>query len=180
METEVNGVFVAAHELKSPLVLLRQLALSLDSSDIKSLEKTASAAIIKNYFGTPDITSSDISQGEREPVDFITGFDYISHFDYSTRRALYEKAKRMLKPGGLFLFSAREPVTGIKMRAVEGWEKYPVYEAMWTSKQLIAELEDNGFQIRFLIPTGTGLYDVLPAKYKNIPSLYIVGAVPLR
>ncbi len=153
---------------------------NFNASCIKSLEKTASAAIIKNYFGSSDITSSDISQAESEPVDFITGFDYISHFDYNTRRVLYEKAKRMLKPGGLFLFSAREPVTSIKMRAVDGWEKYPAYEAMWTSKQLIAELEENGFQIRFLIPTGTGLYDKLPAKYKNIPSLYIVGAVPLR
>lgn len=153
---------------------------NFNASCIKSLEKTASAAIIKNYFGSSNITSSDISQAESEPVDFITGFDYISHFDYNSRRALYEKAKRMLKPGGLFLFSAREPVTGIKMRAIDGWEKYPVYEAMWTSKQLIAELEENGFQIRFLIPTGTGLYDMLPDKYKDIPSLYIAGAVPLR
>ena len=40
MATEVNNIFVAAHELKSPLVLLRQLALSLDSEDEKSLEKT--------------------------------------------------------------------------------------------------------------------------------------------
>ena len=40
MATEVNNIFVAAHELKSPLVLLRQLALSLDADDEVSLEKT--------------------------------------------------------------------------------------------------------------------------------------------
>jgi signal transduction histidine kinase len=45
MKTEVNGVFVAAHELKSPLILLRQLALSLDAEDEKSLEKTKNRMI---------------------------------------------------------------------------------------------------------------------------------------
>jgi signal transduction histidine kinase len=45
MKTEVNGVFVAAHELKSPLILLRQLALSLDTEDEKSLEKTKNRMI---------------------------------------------------------------------------------------------------------------------------------------
>lgn len=146
---------------------------------IRSLEKTASAAIIKNYFGTSAITSSDISQPAGEQFDFVTGFDYINHFGYRDRISLYKKAKSMLKPGGLLLFSGKDPVTEIKIRAVEGWEKYSAYEAMWTSKQLVTELEENGFQVRFLIPTGTGLYSVLPDKYKEIPSLYIIGAVPL-
>ena len=33
MESEVNGILVAAHELKAPLNLLRQLAFSLDFAD---------------------------------------------------------------------------------------------------------------------------------------------------
>ncbi len=33
MNLEVNGILVAAHELKAPLALMRQLALSLDPSD---------------------------------------------------------------------------------------------------------------------------------------------------
>ena len=33
MHLEVNGILVAAHELKAPLALMRQLALSLDPSD---------------------------------------------------------------------------------------------------------------------------------------------------
>ena len=45
MATEVNNIFVAAHELKSPLVLLRQLALSLDTDDEVSLEKTKNRMI---------------------------------------------------------------------------------------------------------------------------------------
>lgn len=35
METEVNGILVAAHELKAPLAVLRQLAFSLDDMDPK-------------------------------------------------------------------------------------------------------------------------------------------------
>ena len=36
METEVSGILVAAHELKAPLAVLRQLALSLDDVDEKN------------------------------------------------------------------------------------------------------------------------------------------------
>ena len=45
MTSEVNNIFVAAHELKSPLTLLRQLALSMDFEDQKSLERTQSHMI---------------------------------------------------------------------------------------------------------------------------------------
>lgn len=34
MSTEVNGILVAAHELKAPLAVMRQLALSLDDKNI--------------------------------------------------------------------------------------------------------------------------------------------------
>jgi signal transduction histidine kinase len=45
MATEVNSIFVAAHELKSPLSLLRQLALSMDFEDEKSLKYTQNRMI---------------------------------------------------------------------------------------------------------------------------------------
>ena len=46
MESEVNGILVAAHELKAPLSLVRQLALSLDFADsTESLEHTRSQMI---------------------------------------------------------------------------------------------------------------------------------------
>ncbi|MBQ6130152.1 HAMP domain-containing histidine kinase [Candidatus Saccharibacteria bacterium] len=38
MSLEVNGIFVAAHELKAPLSLMRQLALSLDPADPRQVE----------------------------------------------------------------------------------------------------------------------------------------------
>ena len=45
MTKEVNSVFVTAHELKSPLSLLRQLALSMDFDDEKSLKMTQSRMV---------------------------------------------------------------------------------------------------------------------------------------
>ena len=38
MESEVDGILVAAHELKAPLTILRQLALSFDEMDKKGEE----------------------------------------------------------------------------------------------------------------------------------------------
>lgn len=40
MESEVSSILVAAHELKAPLALLRQLALSLDFDDTATAEQT--------------------------------------------------------------------------------------------------------------------------------------------
>jgi len=39
MQPEVNGIFVAAHELKAPLALMRQLALSFDPNDPKETKE---------------------------------------------------------------------------------------------------------------------------------------------
>ena len=36
MDEEVDGILVAAHELKAPLAVLRQLALSFDEMDVKN------------------------------------------------------------------------------------------------------------------------------------------------
>lgn len=46
MTSEVNGIFVAAHELKTPLSLMRQLALSLGISDDKSSQERICAQMV--------------------------------------------------------------------------------------------------------------------------------------
>ena len=38
MDTEVDGILVAAHELKAPLTVLRQLALTLDGATMRDDE----------------------------------------------------------------------------------------------------------------------------------------------
>ena len=56
MLSEVGGLAVAAHELKSPLVVMRQLALSMDFDDSKTeLESTRKQLV--------DISERAIRQG---------------------------------------------------------------------------------------------------------------------
>lgn len=74
----------------------------------------------------------------------------------------------MMETDGLFILNGFDAVIGIKLRAINGWGEYPVYEALWTREQLISELEDNGFKIKFLIPAGTGIFDMLPPKYRKV------------
>lgn len=45
MQSEVDSIFLAAHELKSPLALLRQLAFALDPDDPASTQRTQSQLI---------------------------------------------------------------------------------------------------------------------------------------
>lgn len=46
MESEVNGILVAAHELKAPLALMRQLAFSLDLVNTEAERKKIQSQII--------------------------------------------------------------------------------------------------------------------------------------
>ena len=107
--------------------------------------------------------------------DVINGMNFMNHLDYAGRKKIYARVKTMLKAGGLFVFNGFDAVIGIKLRAVAGWENFPVYEALWTREQLISELEENGFKIKFLIPAGTGLFDMLPPKYRKSAAERIVG-----
>ena len=45
MTVEVNSIFLAAHELKSPLALMRQLALSLDSDSPEQVQRSKTQLI---------------------------------------------------------------------------------------------------------------------------------------
>ena len=75
MEQEVNGILVAAHELKAPLSVLRQLALSMDFDDEKSsLEHLQSQMIsvseraIKQVNDLTKISRLEDGLFEMEPV----------------------------------------------------------------------------------------------------------------
>lgn len=75
MEQEVNGILVAAHELKAPLSVLRQLALSMDFNDSKTkLEHLQSEMIsvseraIKQVNDLSKIARLEDGPFEMEPV----------------------------------------------------------------------------------------------------------------
>lgn len=75
MESEVNGILVAAHELKAPLNLLRQLAFSLDfaenSGDVKQIQNKMISVSDRAIRQVQDLTKiARLEDGlfEMEPV----------------------------------------------------------------------------------------------------------------
>ena len=75
MESEVNGILVAAHELKAPLNLLRQLAFSLelaeDASDIKKIQSkmiSVSDRALKQVQDLTKIARLEDGLFEMEPI----------------------------------------------------------------------------------------------------------------
>lgn len=143
---------------------------------IDIMEKTALSAMENCHFPKGCISKCLISETSDGCFDLINGFNFVNHMDYINRRNIYAKVHSMLKSGGLFVMNGSDAVVGIKLRAIKGWENRNVYEALWTREQIISELEENGFKIKFLIPAGTGFMDILPAKYRKSPAEWIVGA----
>jgi len=84
MESEVNGILVAAHELKAPLAVLRQLAFALPEMD-SSGEHTRSEMInvseraIKQVNDLAKIRRLDDGLFEMEPVAVREVCDAVSH-----------------------------------------------------------------------------------------------------
>ena len=100
MEKEVDGILVAAHELKAPLSVLRQLALSFDGMDaknehIRSEMVSVSERAIKQVNDLVKIRRLEDGLFAMEPVAVREVCDAVSHeleylFNYN-RRDLYIK-----------------------------------------------------------------------------------------
>lgn len=100
MEKEVDGILVAAHELKAPLTVIRQLALSFDDMDqkneyIRSQMISISERAIKQVNDLAKIRRLEDGLFAMEPVSVREVCDSVSHelnylFSYN-RRDLYIK-----------------------------------------------------------------------------------------
>ena len=100
MEKEVDGILVAAHELKAPLSVLRQLALSFDEMDMKnehirSEMISVSERAIKQVNDLAKIRRLEDGLFTMEPVAVREVCDAVSHeleylFNYN-KRDLYIK-----------------------------------------------------------------------------------------
>ncbi|MBR3329304.1 HAMP domain-containing histidine kinase [Candidatus Saccharibacteria bacterium] len=100
MDKEVDGILVAAHELKAPLAVLRQLALSFDGLDvtgehIRSEMVRVSERAIKQVNDLAKIRRLEEGLFEVEPVAIRAVCDEVSQelgylFDYN-RRDLFVK-----------------------------------------------------------------------------------------
>lgn len=143
---------------------------------LSAMESAAAASIKNNFFPTGIVTACRVSTATEGKYSFVDGLNYVNHLNYDNRKKVYLKAKSLLDSGGIFIMNGYDSVVGMKIRAIKGWSYYPSYEALWTREQLISELEANGFKIKFIIPTGAGLFDSLPAKYRKTPAEWIIGA----
>ncbi len=143
---------------------------------MKAMENAVCTAIKNNYFPTGVVTACTLSKVSDGKYGFVDGTNYVNHLNYEHRVNVYQKAKELLEPGGIFIMNGYDSTVGIKLRSIKGWNYFPNYEALWTREQLIRELSDNGFKIKYLLPTGAGLFDVLPQKYRKSPGEWIVAA----
>ncbi|MEA3379000.1 MAG: class I SAM-dependent methyltransferase [Nanoarchaeota archaeon] len=79
--------------------------------------------------------------------DFVFTFRFIRHFKKEERKKIYSSIKKNLKPKGLLLFDAVNYNKSYKVRKRAGFHKYPVYDKLFTKKELIKELNENGFNV---------------------------------
>lgn len=107
MESEVNGILVAAHELKAPLNLIRQLAFSLDyAKDVNDVKKVQSKMLnvsdraIKQVQDLTKIARLEEGLFEMEPVAVRAVCDEVTEelsglFRFNNRKLVIEYRNRM-------------------------------------------------------------------------------------
>lgn len=104
MEKEVDGILVAAHELKAPLAVLRQLALSFDEMDsygehIRSEMVSVSDRAMKQINDLIKIRRLDEGLFEMEPVSVRAVCDEVTRelnylFEYNRRELFIKYSNR--------------------------------------------------------------------------------------
>ena len=118
MESEVNGMLVAAHELKAPLSILRQLAFSLDFADQKETSNirtemiSVSERAIRQVNDLTKIAHLEDGLFEMEPVsvravcdDVIKELTYLFRFNNRDLKVKYSNNSRLVVANRNLLFS---------------------------------------------------------------------------
>ena len=119
MESEVNGILVAAHELEAPFDLLRQLAFSLDyvdgKEDIKRVQSKmidVSDRAIRQIQDLTKIGRLEDGLFEMEPVavravcdDVIEELRYLFRFNHRDLKIEYRNRSRLVNANRDLLYS---------------------------------------------------------------------------
>lgn len=120
-------------------------------------------------YGDADIRQLDILSDEIEgQYDIITIFRFIRHYEYGTRKMLWNKLRGLLSENGVLMFDVPNARFEIPHRQSNGWGQYQIYDIFWTRSSLEKELADNGLRLAALVPIGQGLYP-MPAAYRGEP-----------
>lgn len=119
MESEVNGILVAAHELKAPLSLLRQLAFSLDyaedTNDLQKIQQQMVGVTDRALRQVQDLTKiARLEDGlfQMEPVsvravcDEVTGeLRHLFRFNHRNLEIDYRNRSRLVMANRELLYS---------------------------------------------------------------------------
>ncbi len=89
-----------------------------------------------------------------EKFDLVTSFRFVRHFDLTDRERIYKQVKRVLKPGGYFIFEAlnKNMDKSLFKPRFTGAADNSIYDELYADKHiLIKELEDNGFEVNKVV-----------------------------
>lgn len=132
----------------------------------------------ENCDNKPETRVFDIITDEPwDKFDAVTCFRYVRHFEYNIRRILYKKFAESLNDGGLLIMDVPNIDFELRLKSVTGWENYNIYDVFWTKERIIEELSANGFEVRYIIPTGEGLMTNMPEDMQKMPMTWTIGAV---
>lgn len=79
-------------------------------------------------------------------VDLALTFRFIRRFAPEMRQRLYAEIRRVLRPGGALVIDAQNRAVSLPHRQRKGLDRYPVYDALYTHDELVAELDAAGFR----------------------------------
>lgn len=79
-----------------------------------------------------------------QEFDFVYSYRFIRHFKLEDRQRLYGQVKKVLRPGGHFLFDAVNRRLSQPLRDAHP-EIYPIYDELYDAHELVAELKEQGF-----------------------------------
>ena len=85
-------------------------------------------------------------------VDIVFTFRFLLHFHHEKRVQIYQQAKKFLNPHGYLVFEAMNARVVRPLRFFLGRHRYRVYDKLYSKKELIRELNKNGFKVIKLYP----------------------------
>ncbi len=126
--------------------------LSLDSSEsmLTIAKERMQQANKKWQFKQADLLNSKLNL--KTKADLIFCFRFLLHFHPKERNIIYQQAEYNLKENGFLVFEAMNRAVVKPLRLFLGKEKYFVYDKLYTKKELIRELDQNGFRVIKLYP----------------------------
>lgn len=83
--------------------------------------------------------------------DLVYSFRFIRHFHREDRARLYAQVRRVLVPGGRFVFDAVNERVSRPLREANPSE-YPIYDKLYRPEDLRKELADAGLEVVTLAP----------------------------